>query len=393
MSRLWDCKGVLNQEVLRYTAGDDHVLDDRLVPYDIRASRAHAEMLHACGFLSEEDWAALDAALAELGAAHQRGEWRVTLAEEDCHTAIENRLVAQVGEAGRRIHLGRSRNDQVLAAVRLWLKDALEELARGAEGAAAALDQLGERYGSLPMPGYTHLQPAMPSTVGLWLAAFARELRDDAEGLRAAQRRVQYNPLGSAAGYGVPVVALDRHLTTVRLGFLAPHEPVTAVQLSRGKAEAGALLEATLLARDCGRLGADICLFATHEFGFVRLPPSLATGSSMLPGKRNPDLFELMRGRTAEAIASLVEVLTIAATLPSGYHRDLQLIKKPLLRGVDSALATVRLLAQVVTELELDAERLQAATAATPRRVERAYQLVVETGMAFRDAYRLAEEG
>jgi len=392
MTRLWDRKEPLDRLVLEYTAGEDHALDDRLVQHDIRASAAHAGMLHAAGLLGDADHAAIQGALRAIGEAHAQGEWQVKLEDEDCHTALENRLVEAVGEAGQRIHLGRSRNDQVLAALRLWLKDELGTLAGEAEAVAVALEGIAGRHGDLVMPGYTHMQRAMPTSLGLWALAFAGELRDDAAGLRAARRRADLNPLGSAAGYGVPVLELDRAHTTRALGFAAAHEPVTAVQLSRGKAEASALFEAAMLAQDLGRLAADLCLFATSEFGFVRLPAEFTTGSSMLPQKRNPDLFELVRGRTSEAMAALLEVLALIAKLPSGYHRDLQLTKKPLFRGLDSASASARLMAHALPSLEFDAERMREAVDPSLRAAEKAYRLVQELGLPFREAFRRVRE-
>jgi argininosuccinate lyase len=283
----------------------------------------------------------------------------------------------------------------VLVAVRLWLRDELAALADAAERVATALDGLAARQGALPLPGYTHQQRAMPSTVALWAGGYAAELRDDADGLRAARRRADRNPLGSAAGYGVPLLALDREATTRALGFAATHTPVTAVQLSRGKAEAGALFEAALLAQDLGRLAADLCLFATAEFGFVRLPARFTTGSSMLPQKRNPDVFELARGRTAEAAAALAEVLGVTAKLPSGYHRDLQLLKKPLFRGLDAAGATAAVMAHALPELVFDEARVREAMRDPAlAAAERAYQLVRDEGIPFREAFRrVREEG
>lgn len=386
--RLWDRGETLDARVLSYTAGEDHWLDERLVAYDVRASAAHAEMLHAQGLLSADDLAALRTALREIGAEHAAGGWTIALEEEDCHTAIENRLVARIGEAGKRIHLGRSRNDQVLAALRLYLIDALSVLAAAAEGVADALDGVAAHQGELPMPGYTHLQRAMPTTVALWALGFASELRDDAEGLRAATRRARRNPLGSGAGYGIPGVLVDRDFTTRRLGFAETHHPVTAVQLSRGKAEATALFETALLAQDLGRLAADLCLFATAEFGFVRLPAAFTTGSSMLPQKRNPDLFELARGRSGEATAALFELLAITAKMTSGYHRDYQLMKAPLFRGLDSALATADLLAHALPGIRFVPEALSAALEPSLLAAEQANRLVAEQGLPFREAYR-----
>ncbi len=312
---------------------------NRLVKYDVRASIAHAEMLNGAKLLADAELAAIRDGLNALAAEHAAGKWKIDLADEDGQTALEKRLTARIGPAGGRVHLGRSRNDQVLTALRLYLLDAGAELAAAAEHCAAALDALAQREGATPLPGYTHMQQAMPSTVALWAGGFAAELRDDAAGLTATARRASKNPLGSAAGYGTPGLPLDRELTRAKLGFESVHEPVTAVQLARGKAEAQLLFECALLMQDFGRLAADLLLFYTQEFAFVTLPESFTTGSSIMPQKRNPDVFELVRGRTAVAHACLSEVLGIFAKLPSGYQRDLQLIKPPLFRGIDLALA------------------------------------------------------
>jgi argininosuccinate lyase len=391
MTRLWDSDGSgaedgLDPLVLRFTAGEDHALDDRLVAYDVRASIAHAEMLAAQGLLAAPDLEAIRAGLEALAAEHAAGSWRVTLAEEDCHTALERRLVERIGEAGERLHLGRSRNDQVLAALRLWMRDAVEALERQTRAVADALDELAARQGELPLPGYTHMQPAMPSSVGLWAGGFAAELRDDAQGLAAVLRRSEKNPLGSAAGYGVPLLPVDREATRRALGFREVHEPVTAVQLSRGKAEAQLLFEIALLMQDLGRLAADLLLFATRELGFVDLPAALTTGSSIMPQKKNPDLLELVRGRGAAAVARLLEALLVPAKLPSGYQRDLQLLKAPLLRGVDQAKETLALLAHALPALRFrpEAIRLDPGLYAA----EEAYRLVLAEGIPFREAYR-----
>ncbi|MDH5228287.1 MAG: argininosuccinate lyase, partial [Gammaproteobacteria bacterium] len=341
MTRLWDKGAPLDQRVLRYTAGEDHGLDNRLVAYDVRASIAHAEMLQECGLLGQDELVAIRDGLNELAAAHARGEWSVTLELEDGQTALETLLTRKIGTAGARLHAGRSRNDQVLTALRLYLRDAVEQLAEGARHVAEALDALAADQGSTALPGYTHMQQAMPSSVALWAQGFAAEIRDDIEGLRHAHRRINKNPLGSAAGYGTPNLPVNRELTRTKLAFPANHEPVTAVQLSRGKAEAEVLFQCTMLTQDLGRLASDLLLFYTREFGFVELPDAFTTGSSIMPQKRNPDVFELVRGRTATAQACLTEVLGITAKLPSGYQRDLQLIKAPLFRSIDIALESL----------------------------------------------------
>ena len=386
MARLWDKGEPLDERVLRYTAGEDHRLDARLVPYDVRASIAHAEMLHGAGLLSAPDLAAVRDGLAALAAEHARGDWKIELQDEDVHTALETRLTARVGDAGARIHLGRSRNDQVLAALRLYLKDEVESLRQGTLAVAAALDALAEREAATPLPGYTHLQPAMPSSVPLWAGGFAAELRDDAEGLQAARRRLDKNPLGSAAGYGVPLLPIDREATRQALGFAAVHAPVTAVQLSRGKAEAQVLFEIALLMQDLGRLAADLVLFAMQELGFVTLPPEMTTGSSIMPQKRNPDVFELVRGRTATAQACLAEVLALTAKLPSGYHRDLQLLKSPLFRGLDLARDTLTVMEAALPGVRFHPERIHLDPSL--RAAEEACRLVLEEGIPFREAYR-----
>ncbi len=386
MSRLWD-KGVeLDQRVLAYTAGEDFALDERLVEYDVRASIAHAEMLNAQGLLADADLSAIREGLTALAADHAQGKWKIDLADEDGQTALEKRLTARIGAAGGRVHLGRSRNDQVLTAIRLYLLDVTHELAAGAEACAGALEELAAREGATALPGYTHMQQAMPSSVKLWAEGFAAELRDDAEGLRGCARRASRSPLGSAAGYGTPGLPLDREATRRKLGFATVHAPVTAVQLSRGKAEAQLLFECTLLMQDLGRLAADLLLFYTQEFAFVALPASFTTGSSIMPQKRNPDVFELVRGRSAVAASCLSEVLGIVAKLPSGYQRDLQLIKPPLFRGIDLALATAAIMAVGIAGVRFRAEAVKLDPAI--HAAEEANALVAREGIPFREAYR-----
>ena len=386
MTRLWDKGTSLDARVLEYTAGDDHTLDNRLVAYDIRASIAHAEMLGEQNLLSATDLESIREALTAIGAEHAEGKWRISLEQEDCQTAIENLLTARLGAAGGRLHAGRSRNDQVLAALRLYMRDAAQALEDGALAVAGALEALAARHGDQALPGYTHMQQAMPSSVALWALGFAAEIRDDAAGLRLTQRRIGKNPLGSAAGFGTPNLDINREATRRRLDFAVTHEPVTAVQLSRGKAEAQLLFEITLLTQDLGRLAADLLLFYSQEFGYVSLPEAFTTGSSIMPQKRNPDVFELMRGRSAVAYAALNEVLSITEKLTSGYHRDLQLIKPPLFRGIDSCLQTLAILPSALQGVRFRPENIRldpsihAAAAANA--------LVAKEGIPFREAYR-----
>jgi argininosuccinate lyase len=386
MRRLWDKGAPLDARVLEYTAGDDHALDERLVRHDVSASIAHAQMLCAQGLISAGDLEAIRAGLTALADEHARGLWRIELADEDGQTALERHLTARIGPAGGRIHLGRSRNDQVLTALRLYLREAADELAAGAEDCAAALEALAAREAHTALPGYTHMQQAMPSSVSLWARGFAAELRDDADGLRQVQRRLGKSPLGSAAGYGAPGLPIDREATRSALGFAVVHEPVTAVQLSRGKAEAQLLFEIALLMQDLSRFAADVLLFATAEFGFLTLPEAFTTGSSIMPQKRNPDVFELIRGRAATAQAALAEALGVCAKLPSGYQRDLQLLKAPLFRGIDLGAATLAILPPAASGLQFQPHsiRMDAAIHAA----EAANRLVVAEGIPFREAYQ-----
>jgi argininosuccinate lyase len=386
MSFLWSKDAPLDERVLQYTAGDDYALDARLVRYDVTASIAHAEMLHEAQLLGDADLAALTQGLKTLADEHGRGLWHIELADEDGQTALEKRLTERLGEVAGRIHLGRSRNDQVLTALRLYLRDVIGQLQEGAALVARALDELGERETATPLPGYTHMQQAMPSSVVLWAGGFAAQVRDDARGLGHALERLAHNPLGSAAGYGTPGLPINREATRSRLGFATTQEPVTAVQLSRGKGEAQLLFEITLLLQGLGRFATDVLLFYTQEFGFVEIADAFTTGSSIMPQKRNPDVFELIRGRSVTVQACLDEVLGLCAKLPSGYQRDLQLVKAPLFRGIDTALQTLAILPPAINAIKFRPERIRLDPSV--HAAEEANRLVVAEGIPFREAYR-----
>jgi len=386
MTRLWEKGLPLDERVLRYTAGEDHLLDARLVPYDVQGSIAHAEMLAGTGLISDDDCAAIRDGLLALEAGFAAGEWSISLDEEDVHTALESRLTANIGEAGARLHLGRSRNDQVLTALRLYLREAAGDLDGRIGELRASLVQLGTRQGEVQLPGYTHMQHAMPSTVALWCGGFDEAFADAQAGLEAAQRRISKNPLGSAAGYGTPGLPIDREMTTGKLAFETTQSPVTAVQLSRGKAESAVLFEITLLLADIGRMATDLLLFYTQEFAYVSLAPEVTTGSSIMPQKRNPDVLELLRAASSTAHACLDESLMITAKLQSGYQRDLQRLKPPLFRGIDLAVDSVDIMAYVLDGLAFQPDNivLDAGIFAT----EEAYRLVRDEGISFRAAYQ-----
>jgi len=386
MARLWDKGQPLDERILKFTVGEDHKLDERLLKYDVLASIAHTQMLEEQGLLTSLDSKAICGGLKKLHKQHSQGQWSISLEEEDVHGALEARLIELIGPAGGRMHLGRSRNDQVLVALRLYLKDATNTLQLGAEAVSDSLEALAKRQGDIPLPGYTHMQPAMPSSVGLWAKGFSAEIRDDARGLNVAKSRADFNPLGSAAGYGTPGININRESTTKQLGFSSAHEPVTAVQLSRGKAEATLTFEIALLLGDLSRLASDLLLFYTSEFAFVSLPHEMTTGSSIMPQKRNPDVLELVRSTQAVATGALTEILSITTKLNSGYQRDLQRVKAPLFRVIDLANDTLGIMEYTLEGITFKPENIHLDSELNA--AEQANRLAIEEGIPFREAYQ-----
>lgn len=383
--RLWDKGGVSDAEMMRYTARDDWQLDQALLPHDLRATRAHVRGLARIGVVTAAELATLEAGLEELQRAAEVGEFRVTSEDEDCHSAIEAALVARLGEAGKKVHTGRSRNDQVLVALRLYEKASLGALEAATTAGAEALLELAAREAMTPMPGYTHLQRAVPSSVGLWAGGLAESLLDARDALRSASAQCDRCPLGTAAGYGVNL-PLDREGVARELGFGALCVNPVAAQASRGAVEVAVLVAAWQVMAAIRRFAWDLSLFTTAEFAFVRLDEALTTGSSIMPNKRNPDVVELMRaacGVVQGAVAELMGMLS----LPSGYQRDLQLTKAPLMRGLDEAIATARMVPRVVAGMTLDTNRMRAAVSPDCFATDRAVELAI-AGVPFRDAYR-----
>ncbi len=390
---IWDRGEPIDDAILRFTIGDDWLHDRRLVVHDLRGSLAHVEGLFAAGLIGAEDRDAIARGLEELLAEHLAGAWTVEPTDEDVHSAVERRLVERIGEPGQRLHTGRSRNDQVALDLRLWLREAIEVSAGALARLLAAARGLRERAGALPLPGYTHLRRAMPSSVGDWLGAFAAALEEDARELEHARARLARCPLGSGAGYGVPL-PLAREQVAAALGFEGPEEPVTLTQWTRGRAELAYLGALEALALDLGKLAFDLWLYSSAEFGFVRLPAALTTGSSLMPQKRNPDAIELLRAHARQLVADRAALLDVLRDLPSGYHRDLQLLKPPLFRAHDRAQALCAVAARLLEGLELDEEALRRACADPALQASaRALALAAE-GVPFRQAYaRVAREG
>ncbi len=373
--------------VQRFLSGDDVVLDRQLFVFDIRATRAHAHGLARIGVLSANEAAALDAALAELLTEFEAGRFVLEPPLEDGHSAIEAFLTERLGETGRKIHTGRSRNDQVQVALRLYLKDrlaALEDLCRGS--AAAFLDR-AEQGRELPMPGYTHLQRAVPSSIGLWLAGFAEAFIDNRDLARATHAWIDTCPLGTAAGYGVNL-GLDRAAVAAELGFARLQVNPLYVQNSRGRFELQALCALAQCTLELRRFAWDLSLYATEQFGFVSLPGRYVTGSSIMPNKANPDAVELLRARHGLIQGALTE-LQAALSLPSGYHRDLQVTKEPVIRAFEGGLQALALLPELVRDFRWHPEAMRAAIDESMYATDVAIESAL-AGRAFRDAYREA---
>lgn len=389
MSPIWQksTHGGAADWVTRFTVGDDPVWDTMLLPFDAAASLAHAAGLLRIGVLTENEFNALQDAFILLGDAIEKGEIEITVEDEDCHTVIERYLIEATGEAGRKIHTGRSRNDQVLAALRLWLRQHLGDVMHGLADVAEALADVADVHRETFLPGYTHMQRAMPSTVAAWALGYAECLADDLSVLDQARSLNNASPLGAAAGYGVPHLDLDRGGVAADLGFNRVQEQVTAVQLSRGKFELAAVHGLVQGAATINRLASDIVLYCSAEFGFIRLSDDMTTGSSIMPQKKNPDIAELARVTVHRIAADMHVLLGVPANLPSGYHRDLQVTKASVMRSVLMMLDLCEAALGLVKGLSFDVESLGKAKSADLYATAAALELV-KRGMPFRDAYR-----
>lgn len=383
---LWGGTAEMDAEFWRFSAGRDRSWDARLLRWDVLGSLGHVEGLRRARLLRPAEHAGLRRLLRRALVAVDAGRLAVGPGEEDVHTTVEAWLTRRARGAGERLHTGRSRNDQVAADLRLWLKDAVLGLHAEAEELAGGLLRFAGRHRAVLWPGYTHTRRAMPSSAALWAAAFAEGLTDSLGAVAGFWPALDRSPLGSAAGYGVPL-PLDRRVAARALGFAGVEPNVAMVQSGRGKLEAAALSWCLQLAHEARTLAADVIQLSADEFGFLVLPAALATGSSIMPHKRNPDLFELARGELAAVEGDLAAVLAIRGGLTSGYHRDWQLLKEPLMRGVERTRAAVRALAWAVPQVGVDRRR---ALAALDRGVLATDEVMrrVEAGEPFRAAYR-----
>lgn len=387
---LWQKPGVrVDADIQRFLAGEDVILDREFFLFDIQASSAHAEGLMQIGILDARELDGLKRELTALAEDFRSGAFVLDERYEDGHSAIEARLVERLGDAGRKIHTGRSRNDQILVATRLWLKDRLGRVVKLCRESAEVALARAEAECALPLPGYTHLQRAVVSSAGMWWAAWAEGFIDDAVRAKQTLDWVDANPLGSAAGYGVNL-PLARDHTTQALGFARLQVSAAYAQLSRGKFEMAAIEALSSALLDLRRLAWDLSLFTSAEFGFVALPAQYTTGSSIMPNKRNPDVVELMRASYSAAAAARTEIEQLLS-LPSGYHRDLQFSKGAIFHAFGRGLGALALLPDLLRNLEWRPEAMRAALDPSMYATDLAMDLARQ-GLPFREAYRQAAD-
>ena len=384
--KLWKKGFEPDKAIEEYTVGNDRVLDLRLAQYDIEGSMAHIKMLETIGLLEKSELEQLLAALAELLEEAKKGNFVIEEGVEDVHSQVELMLTRKLGDVGKKIHSGRSRNDQVLVDLKLFMRDELRKVAAHAKQLFDRLIALSEEHKDTLMPGYTHLQIAMPSSFGLWFGAYAESLIDDMRLVVAAYNTANQNPLGSAAGYGSSF-PLNRTMTTELLGFETLHYNAVAAQMSRGKTERAAAFAIAGLASTIGRFAMDVCLFMCQNFGFVSFPDNLTTGSSIMPHKKNPDVFEITRGKCNRLQAVPNEIALMTANLPLGYHRDMQLLKDVIFPATTEICYVMEMCDFMLQNIRINKGILEDKKYDYLFTVEDVNRLVLE-GTPFREAYR-----
>ncbi len=383
--KLWQKQYKLNKAVEKFTVGNDYILDQRLVKYDCQASIAHAKMLAKIGILNSAEAKKLEKTLKEIIVADSKGKFKILPQQEDCHTAIENYLTKKLGDLGKKIHTARSRNDQVLAALRLYYKDNLENCEGLVKDFLLKLKSFSKVYGKIKLPGYTHTRKAMPSSIAMWAGSFADSMSDNLKSLAYAGDLIDQSPLGTAAGYGLPI-NIDRNFTAKLLGFKKVQQNPIYTQNSRGKFESAILHALAQIMFDANKIATDLVLFSMPEFGYFELPKEFCTGSSIMPQKKNPDVFELLRAKYFVVTSNESRVRSIAGNLLSGYNRDLQLLKDPVFQSFEVTLESLQVLNEVFGSLKVNAENCKTALTQELYATAEVYKLV-SRGVPFREAY------
>lgn len=385
--KLWEKGTKLDERIEAYTVGNDHLIDARLVEYDCLASIAHAKMLGKIGILPADEVRTLKKALDEILARNHKGEFHIEPEQEDCHTAIEASLTQSLGDLGKKIHTARSRNDQVLTALRLYYKDALAAVGDNIDALVAAAGEFISKNGAVEFPGFTHTRKAMPSSFDMWGSAIIESMADNRRLLATTFEIIDQSPLGTGAGYGVSPIEIDREFTARELGFSRVQSSPVYTQLSRGKFEATILHVLSQIMLDLNRVATDLIFFSLPDLGYVELPPEICTGSSIMPQKQNPDVLELMRAKYHVVASYETQIRGFITNMISGYHRDLQLAKEPTFKGFDITIDSLAILAFVFGKLQVNPDNCRKAMTAELYATREAYELVKQ-GMPFRDAYQ-----
>ena len=384
--KLWEKNIDVNPEIERFTVGRDRELDLLLARYDVLGSLAHSKMLESIGLLTSEEMQNLHAELRNIYGIIEQGGFVIEEGVEDVHSQVELMLTRTLGDTGKKIHSGRSRNDQVLVDLKLFTRHELQEICEAVVALFDALQEQSEKHKNVLMPGYTHLQVAMPSSFGLWFGAYAESLADDMLFLQAAYKMCNRNPLGSAAGYGSSF-PLNRTMTTELLGFDSMNYNVVYAQMGRGKCEKNIAFALASVAGTLSKLAFDACMFNSQNFGFVKLPAECTTGSSIMPHKKNPDVFEIMRAKCNRLQALPMDITMIMNNLPSGYFRDLQVIKELFLPAFAELEECLAMATYIIERIEVNKEILNDSRYDAMFSVEEVNRLATE-GMPFRDAYK-----
>ncbi len=389
--KLWDKGYPLNKKIEDFTIGTDYQLDLKLVQYDCLASIAHVKMLGQIGILQKKEVEKLVRELNRIVDLDRKGQFKILKEEEDCHTAIENYLTQQLGELGKKVHTARSRNDQVLTALRLYEKDQLAACRQQINKLISAFQNFVRQYGKIQLPGYTHMRKAMVSTMGQWGQAFIDSMKDNGYLIDCAYKLIDQCPLGTGAGYGVPI-QIDRQFTAKLLKFKKVQKNPIYAQHSRGKFESTLLHSLSQIMFDLNKIAMDLILFSMEAFGYFELPKSFCTGSSIMPQKQNPDVLELLRAKYHLLVSYEVQVKNITGNLISGYHRDFQLTKEPFMKGFKITLESLAIMSLIISKLKVNRENCQKGMTTELFATEKVYDLVKQ-GMSFREAYRkVAEE-
>ena len=384
--KLWEKKYQLNKQIENFTVGIDYWLDKKLVKYDCKASIAHAKMLKKLGILTKEEYDQITMVLYEIIKLDNNGSFIIDQHDEDCHTAIENYLIKKLGKIGKKIHTARSRNDQVLAALRLYYKDEIKCVINLLDYLTKELISFKEKYGKIELPGYTHMQKAMPSSVDLWCGAFIDSMKDNKALLLKILSHTDQSPLGTGAGYGLPII-VDRELTARLLNFNKIQKNSIYVQNSRGKFESTILHGLNQIMLDLNKMSTDILLFSMSEIGYLKLPNEICTGSSIMPHKKNPDVLELIRANYHKIISLEFQIKSIIANLPSGYNRDIQLTKGPTIKAFEVIKENLKIMKTVLEQLKVDEKKCKQAMVDELFATNEVYDLV-KKGITFREAYK-----